>query len=217
MAHRTARLNVFGRQLLISRMELDGWSVAKAAEAQGVRRQTAHKWVTRYRAEGWPGLEDRTSRPHRSPRITPPETVEAILRTRVERRWGPHRIGPLLGLAPSTVYAVLARSGYSRLRDADRLSGVPVRYVREHPGRSSTRTTRSSDASRLAAAIGSTAGRRVAARQASATTTSRSSSTTTPGSPTSRSCPTRAPRAPPGPCSTPRSGSPSAESGSSGS
>jgi transposase InsO family protein len=32
------------------------------------------------------------------------------------------------------VYAVLARTGYSRLRDADRLSGVPVRYVRDHPG-----------------------------------------------------------------------------------
>jgi transposase InsO family protein len=32
------------------------------------------------------------------------------------------------------VYAVLARSGYSRLRDADRLSGAPVRYVHDHPG-----------------------------------------------------------------------------------
>lgn len=32
------------------------------------------------------------------------------------------------------MYAVLARVGYSRLRDADRLSGVPVRYVRDHPG-----------------------------------------------------------------------------------
>jgi transposase InsO family protein len=32
------------------------------------------------------------------------------------------------------VYAVLARAGYSRLRDADRLSGVPVRYVHDHPG-----------------------------------------------------------------------------------
>lgn len=134
MAHRTARLNVFGRQLLVTRVELDGWSVAKAAEAQGVSRQTAHKWVIRYRAEGWRGLEDRSSRPHRQPRITAPETVEAILRARVERRWGPHRIGPLLGLAPSTVYAVLARTGYSRLRDADRSSGVPMRYVHDHPG-----------------------------------------------------------------------------------
>ena len=134
MAHRTARLNVFGRQLLVTRVELDGWSIAKAAEAQGVSRQTAHKWVSRYRSEGWTGLEDRSSRPHLQPRLTTPETTEAILRLRVERRWGPHRIGPALGIAPSTVYAVLARTGYSRLRDADRLSGVPVRYVHDHPG-----------------------------------------------------------------------------------
>jgi transposase InsO family protein len=134
VAHRTARLNVFGRQLLVTRMELEGWSVARAAEAQGVSRQTAHKWLLRYRSEGWRGLEDRASRPRRSPRLTRPELVEAILRARIERRWGPHRIGPLVGAPPSTVYAVLARAGYSRLRDADRLSGVPVRYVHDHPG-----------------------------------------------------------------------------------
>jgi transposase InsO family protein len=134
VAHRTARLNVFGRRLLVTRIELDGWPAAKAAEAQGVSRTTAHKWVRRYQAEGWAGLEDRSSRPRRSPRLTEPDAVQAILRARVERRWGPHRLGPLLGHPRSTVYAVLARSGYSRLRDADRLSGVPVRYVRDHPG-----------------------------------------------------------------------------------
>jgi len=134
MAHRTARLNVFGRQLLVTRIALDGWPVAKAAEAQGVSRTTAHKWIARYRAEGWPGLEDRTSRPHRSPRLTTPDDVASILRARVDRRWGPHRLGPLTGHPRSTVYAVLVRTGYSRLRDADRLSGVPVRYVHDHPG-----------------------------------------------------------------------------------
>jgi transposase InsO family protein len=134
MAHRTARLNVFGRRLLVTRIELDGWPPAKAAEAQGVSRTTAHKWVRRYRSEGWSGLEDRSSRPHRSPRRTSPELVQTILQARVERRWGPHRLGPLLGQPRSTVYAVLARAGYSRLRDADRLSGVPVRYVHDHPG-----------------------------------------------------------------------------------
>jgi transposase InsO family protein len=134
MAHRTARLNMFGRQLLVTRIEFDGWPVAKAAEAQGVSRTTAHKWIARYRAEGWPGIEDRSSRPHHSPRQTSPEEVAAILRARVDRRWGPHRLGPLTGHPRSTVYAVLARTGYSRLRDADRLSGVPVRYVHDHPG-----------------------------------------------------------------------------------
>jgi transposase InsO family protein len=134
MAHRTARLNVFGRQLLVSRVVVEGWSMAKAAEAQGVSRTTVHKWVRRYRAEGEAGLEDRSSRPRRSPRRTPPELVQAILAARVERRWGPHRLAPLVGQPRSTVYAVLARSGFSRLRDADRLSGVPVRYVHDHPG-----------------------------------------------------------------------------------
>jgi transposase InsO family protein len=99
-----------------------------------VSRQTARKWVARFRAEGWPGLEDRSSRPRRSPRRTPPEQEAAIIRARVERRWGPHRLGPLTGHPRSTVYAVLTRAGYARLRDADRLSGVPVRYVRDHPG-----------------------------------------------------------------------------------
>jgi transposase InsO family protein len=134
MAHRTARLNVFGRQLLVNRVLHEGWSMAKAAEAQRVSRTTIHKWLRRYQAEGEAGLEDRSSRPHRSPRQTPPELVGAILAARVERRWGPHRIGPLVGVAPSTAYAVLARTGFSRLRDADRLSGVPVRYVHDHPG-----------------------------------------------------------------------------------
>jgi transposase InsO family protein len=134
MAHRTARLNVFGRQLLVNRVLLEGWSMAKAAEAQKVSRTTIHKWVHRYQVEGVAGLEDRSSRPRRSPRLTPPELVQAILAARVERRWGPHRIGPLVGVPPSTVYAVLDRTGFSRLRDADRLSGVPVRYVHDHPG-----------------------------------------------------------------------------------
>jgi transposase InsO family protein len=125
---------MFGRQLLVTRIELDGWPVAKAAEAQGVSRTTAHKWRARYRAEGWSGLEDRSSRPHHSPRQTAPDAVAAILQARVDRRWGPHRLGPLTGHPRSTVYAVLARAGYSRLHDADRLSGVPVRYVHDHPG-----------------------------------------------------------------------------------
>jgi transposase len=58
VGHRRAKLTVFGRQLLAERVELDGWSIAKAAEAAGVSRQTATKWAHRYRADGLPGLED---------------------------------------------------------------------------------------------------------------------------------------------------------------
>jgi transposase InsO family protein len=134
MAHRRARLNVFGRQLLVMRVIEERWTVAEATRAAGVSRSTGHKWLARYRAEGMAGLEDRSSRPHRSPRTTPPEVVRAILRERVRRRYGPHRLAPLLGLPRSTISDVLARTGFSRLADADRPSGVPLRYVRERPG-----------------------------------------------------------------------------------
>ena len=82
MAHRTARLNQFGRQLLIDRVIRDGWTVATAAEAQGISRATGHKWVRRYRLEGRAGLVDRSSRPHRSPHATPADEVARIVAAR---------------------------------------------------------------------------------------------------------------------------------------
>jgi len=132
--HRKAKLTVFGRRLLVDRIELEGWPIAHAAAMTGVSRQTATKWVRRYRAEGLAGLEDRSSRPHRSPRRLAPEQVAAILAARHELGVGPHRLAPLVGSPRSTITDVLRRHGLSRLRDRDRPSGVPIRYVRERPG-----------------------------------------------------------------------------------
>lgn len=135
MAHPRARLNVFGRRLLVTRVLDQGWSVATASEAMGVSRATGHKWVRRFRAEGHPGLVDRPSRPHRSPRATPAAEVARMVAARHEWRWGPDRLGPLLGHPPSTVAAVLRRSGMPRLADLDRPTGLPVRrYELCHPG-----------------------------------------------------------------------------------
>ena len=134
MAHPRTKLTVFGRQLLISRVEALGWPVAQAAAMQGVSRATAYKWVRRYRAEGESGLRDRSSRPRRSPRALPIEQAQAILAARIERRWGPHRLAPLTGHPRSTIYATLRRAGLSRLRDADRSTGAPIRYQACHPG-----------------------------------------------------------------------------------
>jgi len=134
MLHRTAKLTPFGRRLLVNRILLEGWPAATAAEQLGVSRATAYKWLRRYRAEGAAGLEDRSARPHRRPRALPEREVRRILVTRRRLRVGPHRLGPLLGHSRSTVYGVLRRHGVSRLAHADRLTGVPVRYVRERPG-----------------------------------------------------------------------------------
>lgn len=135
MAHRTARLNEYGRLLLARRVIDEGWTVPTAARAQGVSRATGYKWVRRYRTEGLPGLADRSSRPHRSPYRTSAAEAGRILAARGELRWGPDRLGPLLGQPVSTVAAVLRRAGSPRLVDLDRPTGIPVRrYEVCHPG-----------------------------------------------------------------------------------
>jgi hypothetical protein len=111
MAHRSARLTVFGRRLLVDRVEADGWTVARAAEAAGVSRQSATTWVRRYRALGSVGLVDRSSRPHRSPRRPPPDLERAVLVARHELGYGPHRLAPVVGVPRSTIGDVLARHG----------------------------------------------------------------------------------------------------------
>jgi transposase InsO family protein len=133
VGHPRPRLSVFSRQLLVARVNA-GWPAAHVADQLGISRATAYKWVRRYRAEGEDGLLDRSSRPHRSPRRTTATRESEILKARAEWRYGPDRLGPLLGMPPSTVHRVLARRGFSRLRDADRVTGAPVRYVACHPG-----------------------------------------------------------------------------------
>ena len=130
MAHPNARLTVYSRRVLVERILGAGWPAAEVARQFHVSRSTAYKWVARFRAEGTVGLEDRSSRPHRSPRALPPASVEAILRARRYRKWGPHRIGPLTGHPASTVYAVLRRAGMARLDHLDTLSGIRIRRGR---------------------------------------------------------------------------------------
>jgi transposase InsO family protein len=134
VAHRRAKLTALGRRLLVDRILVDGMAVAHAADMVGVSRQTAWKWLRRFEAEGEAGLEDRSSRPHRSPRALSQARVDAVLAARHEHRLGPHRLAPLTGVPRSTIGDILARRGLSRLRDQDGPTGIPVRYVRERPG-----------------------------------------------------------------------------------
>jgi transposase InsO family protein len=134
MAHRSARLTVFGRQLLVQRVDILGKTVAVVATELGISRATAYKWLRRYRTEGSAGLSDRSSRPHRSPRSLPRSEVVAILAARVETGYGPHRLAYLTGHPRSTIGDVLGRAGMSRLDHGDKLTGAPVRYVACHPG-----------------------------------------------------------------------------------
>jgi transposase InsO family protein len=74
-------------------------------------------------------MADRNSRPHHSPARTPTRTERRIIKVRVLRRWGPARIGYLLGLHPSTVHRVLTRYRMARLRWLDRPTGQVIRRI----------------------------------------------------------------------------------------
>ncbi len=107
-----------------------GATVTAAALAVGCSRQTASKWVGRGRRGE--GFDDRSSRPRRSPRRTPAHVEQAVLRARRELRLGPHPLGWMLGVAASTVHAILRRHECSRLRQPQ--PARVVRYERERPG-----------------------------------------------------------------------------------
>jgi transposase InsO family protein len=117
--------------LLVDRV-LDGWLVREAAEAAGVSQRTACKWLRRYREEGDAGLADRSSAPRRVSNRTAPERVEAILALR-ELRFTAAEIAETLGVAHSTVSAVLKRHDRGRLPRPD-ADWPQNRYERAQPG-----------------------------------------------------------------------------------
>jgi hypothetical protein len=57
--------------------------------AAGLVSPRARKWVGRYRAEGEPGLRDRSSAPHRCPHRTGEQRVQVIAALRRVRFTGP--------------------------------------------------------------------------------------------------------------------------------
>jgi transposase InsO family protein len=128
--HGNARLTPFMRGLLCQRVDEQGWSVADAADAVGCSERTAYRWLARWRA-GEP-MTDRSSAPHRIVNRTSEATV-AVIRQLRELRFTSTRIAAELGLATSTVCAVLARLGLQRLSRLEPPE-PPNRYCRRHPG-----------------------------------------------------------------------------------
>ena len=116
----------------MDRVVLHEWLIRDAAEAAGVSQRTACKWLRRFREEGDAGLVDRSSAPRRMPTRTIAERVEAILALR-DLRFTAAEIAETLGMAHSTVSAVLKREGRGRLPrpDGDQPEN---RYERARPG-----------------------------------------------------------------------------------
>jgi len=130
--HPKAKTCPNSRRLLVSRIEEEGWSVMAAAEAAGISERTVYRWLARWRAEGEAGLLDRCCAPRRIPHRTAPERVEAIASLR-RLRMTAAEIAELLGMALSTVSAVLRRIGLGKRSRLDPPE-PPNRYQRRRPG-----------------------------------------------------------------------------------
>jgi len=142
MPHANTPLSELGR-LKLARFHVEsGATIRATAERFQVSTTTVIRWSRRYRSVldsgRRPGVKDMTdvsSRPHLSPARTRPKIERKITHLRVKRRLGPVQIAGRVGVAASTVHAVLVRQGLNRLDHMDRASGEPIRrYERERPG-----------------------------------------------------------------------------------
>ena len=130
--HKNARLTPAGR-LAVVRRAASGVPVAEVARGACVSARTVWKWLARFRAEGVPGLVDRSSRPRRLARRRPRHQHRQIRRARERRRWSSLRIARHYRLPVSTVVTALRRQGLNRLARLEPPRPV-VRYEVARPG-----------------------------------------------------------------------------------
>ena len=130
--HANAALSLNQRRRMVGRVLERGWSLTAAAEAAEVSERTCSKWVGRYRVQGEAGLLDRSSAPRSIPHRTSEDRVQAIAALR-RLRMTAAEIAECLGMALSTVSAVLGRIGLGKLSRLDPLE-APNRYERCAPG-----------------------------------------------------------------------------------
>ena len=112
--------------------------------ASGISRKTGYKWLARFRARGFEGLVDQSTRPRSSPANTSSEmTVEIVRLRQAHPSWGPKKIQKLLEkqLPPDqplpsqrTISRVLSRAQLLRRRCRRRPmdQGWMLQAAREH-------------------------------------------------------------------------------------
>ncbi len=115
------------RQEFLALARNAGVNFSQLCRRFGISRKTGNKWRRRYRENGVTGLADRSRRPQRSPRRSPPAIEEKVLAVREQYGWGARKIKSCLEragegpVAKSTVHAILLRN--------DRVTHAPQKTV----------------------------------------------------------------------------------------
>ena len=131
--HQNARMTPLGRVEMVRRIREEGRRVADVAAGFGVSERTARKWLSRFKAEGPAGLENRSSRPALVANRTAEPWIDMMESLRREYRLSAEEIATKLDFARSTVAAWLKRRGLGRLKSLDETAPVR-RYQRQRPG-----------------------------------------------------------------------------------
>jgi transposase InsO family protein len=123
--------------------EADVFTMKELCAHFGVSRKTGYKWVQRFVAEGFGGLEDRSRAPHSCPHRTAEELETEIIEMRRRRpRWGPKKIigrlrkehSEVCWPAISTAGEILDRAGLVNKRRP--------RHRWQHPGQPALKAER---------------------------------------------------------------------------
>jgi transposase InsO family protein len=138
--HHRARFTARGRWEVVRRVVELGETFAQAAAWASVSKSTVHGWVMRWRLASAAEraslacLQDRSSRPRRSPARVSAEEERRICELREHTGWSPRRLAaePAIARSHSTVHRVLQRAGISRRPRPER--PVVVRYLWPCPG-----------------------------------------------------------------------------------
>lgn len=128
------------RKEFIQRASRTGRNMNQLCEEYGISRKTGYKWLGRYEEEGVMGLEDRSRRPHHSPKRTPSETEQLVLKARQQfPEWGGRKLGKVLRNmgcqdipSASTITAILYRNGCIDPEESKKRRPIQ-RFEREEP------------------------------------------------------------------------------------
>jgi len=131
-------------QLVVAAVVVERRSKSEVARHYRVSRRWVITLVQRYLAEGEAGLEPRSRRPLRSPRRTPVEVEDEIVKIRKELDRGGHEAGAATiafhltqrhGTAPavSTIWRILTARGFVTPQPHKRPKSSYTRFVAEQP------------------------------------------------------------------------------------
>jgi len=129
--HKLARTTPASRALIAAR-RAGGHGEAAVAQQLGIDRKTVRKWTRRQQAEGPGGLQDRSSRPLRSPTALEAAWRDAVLALR-RLKFTQAQIAQVLKLSKSRTQRAVAAVGLGKLRALEP-PRAHHRYERTRPG-----------------------------------------------------------------------------------